>query len=66
MTRSQELIERVRRIAREERNWTKSETLLQAAALELAKQHEILMESALRMEKAIHDLVKEQENAECK
>jgi hypothetical protein len=67
MTRSAELIARVRALAHQERNASTEACRaalapsLSAAALDLAGEHEILVAQALAAERAIHSLVKDGE-----
>lgn len=62
MTRSEELIGRVRSLAHEERRTMAEATPLQLAALELAQEHEILIAQALRMDETIHARAKAKES----
>jgi hypothetical protein len=59
MTRSAELIARLRQYVQIERSLLHEETPLQVAALELAEAYEALIHQALRMEAAIHRLTKD-------
>ncbi|MBL8968240.1 MAG: hypothetical protein JNG85_14635 [Spirochaetaceae bacterium] len=57
-TRSALLVSRVRKAAHDERNDRREATELQALALELCEEHEIVVAQALRAERTIHEMVK--------
>lgn len=61
VTRSEELIGRVRSLAHTERQTMGEATPLQLAALELAQEHEILVVQALKMDATIHEMTKDEE-----
>ena len=65
MTRSQLMVLRIRNLAHEEtRNGHTSP--LAIAALEMASEYELCIESALKLEACVHALVKETEKKPCR
>jgi len=58
VTKSEELVSRVRMLAHDDRNERFEATPFQSAALELCEEYELAMKALLRLENTIHEMRK--------